>query len=104
MNYKEVTVIAYLIELFKRIDAFFNSAQFKNFSPFVLGILSRWYLIICIPAITATYYALKGLSESGLLGKIENFITENLKMLVEVSRVCSPKIANLREFLQCLGL
>ncbi|MFV9875647.1 MAG: DUF2670 domain-containing protein [Rickettsiales endosymbiont of Dermacentor nuttalli] len=96
-------MFAYFIELFKRVDAFFNSARFKSFSPFVLGILSRWYLIICIPAITATYYAFKGLKESGVLDKVENFITENLHMLVEVSRECSPKIANLRDFLQCLG-
>jgi len=75
-------------------------------NPYVLiikGILFRWYMMIVIPAVMATYYFFEAINKSGYGPKIFCFIQSHMNMLVNVARECSAYFPNIVYFVQCAG-
>lgn len=76
---------------------------FKNpMVLFVYGIMSKWYIMVMVTAMVVTFWVFKGLSDAGILQAAEKVVSEALRDTKSVSRYCVPKIANLREFWNCL--
>lgn len=70
-------------------------------SIFIIGFLTKWYMIIVIPAVAAAFFFIKGLYSSGFMQKFEDFVSNTLWELVKVVRDCTPKILDLAEFMSC---
>ena len=70
---------------------------------FIYSLMSKWYLIIAIPAMVVTYNVFKGLSDAGILDKMQKNLENILTTLVKVSVDCPQLLANFNAFLQCLG-
>ncbi|MES2214996.1 MAG: DUF2670 domain-containing protein [Pseudomonadota bacterium] len=69
---------------------------------FIYAILSKWYFIIALPAVMVAYWGLKGLEEAGVLKAAETVISKGLLDVKAVAQHCTPKIANLQKFWECL--
>lgn len=81
----------------------FASKLFRNpMTTFVFGILSKWYLIGMVAAITTTYWVFKGLKDIGVIDKAETILTEVLDDTQSIARFCTPKITNIYRFWDCL--
>lgn len=72
-------------------------------ASFILGILSNWYLLVVIPAMTVTYNVFKSLQEHGIIDTLYNNVKEALINIVEASSVCPDKIYDIELFFRCLG-
>jgi hypothetical protein len=79
---------------------FINSSQ----ASFVIGIISNWYMLVAIPAMTVTYNVFKTLQEKGILDTLYNQVSESLKELVSLSYTCPQLIYDVEKFMNCLGL
>lgn len=69
----------------------------------IIGFLTKWYIMIMVPAIIVTYYVFTGLEEAGFFDLAEGFIKQNLAMLQYFAKECPRKIMNFPEFLHCWG-
>ena len=56
----------------------------------VYSILTKWYLLIAIPALAAAYYFFEGLENSGVLQGMYDFITWHLGVVKAVVVKCTP--------------
>jgi hypothetical protein len=68
-----------------------------------MGIASKWYFIIAIPACNITYKIYKKLEEKGL---VDAFITEVQKNLVVIEFMvdqCMDHILEFEKFYSCIG-
>jgi hypothetical protein len=72
-------------------------------ASFILGILSNWYWLVVIPAMTVTYNIFKSLQEHGIIDTLYNNVKEALINIVEASSVCPDKIYDIELFFRCLG-
>lgn len=72
-------------------------------ASFVLGILSNWYLLVVIPAMTVTYNVFKSLQDHGIIDTLYNNVKEALLNIVDASSVCPEKIYDVELFFKCLG-
>ena len=70
---------------------------------FILEIISSWYLLVAIPAMTVTYNVFKTLQDKGILQALYNNVDTGLKMLIEVSATCPQFIDNIERLFQCLS-
>ncbi|MFN7038294.1 MAG: DUF2670 domain-containing protein [Alphaproteobacteria bacterium] len=70
---------------------------------FIYGILTKWYLLIAIPAFWATYYFLHEFEKTGIPSRIRYFIGRHLEMLVGIAKKCTPHIGDLSNFYNCLN-
>lgn len=70
---------------------------------FILEIISSWYLLVAIPAMTVTYNVLKTLQDKGILKALYENVSDGLNMLVEVSVTCPQYIDNIERLFQCLS-
>lgn len=69
---------------------------------FVYGIISKWYIMVMIPALVVTFWVFKGLTDAGILQEAENVVSKALNDTKSIARHCVPKIANLRAFWDCI--
>ena len=74
----------------------------SNKGKFIFGILSNWYLYVMAGGISAAYYVLKALKDTGILDRVQNFIFPILDNCVNIAKDCTPKILNLQELYKCL--
>ncbi|MEK6734287.1 MAG: hypothetical protein AABY27_04190 [Pseudomonadota bacterium] len=85
-----------------------NTTSGMNFinagrTAFIYGIISNWYLLVVIPAMTITYNVFKALQDHGILDMLYNEVKGSLDILVKTSMECPQKITDIGEFLNCLG-
>ncbi len=80
-------------------SGFINGAQ----GSFVYTIISNWYLLIALPAMTVTYNVLKTLQDKGILTALYNNVKDAVQAIVQVSIDCPQKIDDIELFFQCLG-
>jgi hypothetical protein len=92
-------VFEFLSRIKGGLDLIFKSKAGAFFSAFVFN----WYFFIMSSAVLAAYYFFQGLIKSGLLAKIGSHIEFYVNKSVEVARVCSMKLVNLGDFLNCLN-
>lgn len=86
-------------------DLLLGKFKFLLKSPmalFTYGIMSKWYIIVMVPAVIVTYWVLKGLTEAGILQNAENVIVNALQGSKAVAQYCIPKILNFGDFWECL--
>ncbi len=69
---------------------------------FVYAFMTKWYLIIAIPAIIVVFWVITGLTGTGILSNIETVVVQALNDSKSVARYCIPKILNLGDFWDCL--
>lgn len=70
----------------------------------IIGFLTKWYIMIMVPAIVVTYYVFTGLENVGFFDMVENFIKQNLIMLQYYAKECPPKLMDsFPEFVGCWG-
>jgi hypothetical protein len=69
---------------------------------FIFTIIFGWYARIVMVALSAFYYFLKSLQDSGILKNIEDFIFIRLDNITLIVQHCMPNILNLKEAFQCL--
>jgi hypothetical protein len=69
---------------------------------FIYAILSKWYFIIAIASTMVVYWVLKGLYDAGVLQAVEAVIVHGLYDVKAVAQHCTPKIANLQHFWECI--
>jgi hypothetical protein len=69
---------------------------------FIWGIITKWYIMILVPTIIATYYVFSGLQSSGVLQIIENFTISKLQLVTRITRDCTPLILNLKQLFRCI--
>lgn len=69
---------------------------------FVYAFMTKWYLIIAIPAIIVVFWVITGLTGTGILTNIETIVVQALNDSKSVARYCIPKILNLGDFWDCL--
>jgi hypothetical protein len=89
--------------MFQVVFGFLKSLFGSKESMFIFSILFNWYFIIMSTAMLTTYYFFKGLSDSGVLKKLQDFIFPILYSTVNIARECTPEILNLNEFFSCVG-
>lgn len=87
---------------------FLNQSGKGNFidigkRSFILEIISSWYLLVAIPAMTVTYNVLKTLQDKGILKALYENVSDGLNMLIEVSVTCPQYIDNIERLFQCLS-
>lgn len=70
---------------------------------FVYTILTKWYVLIAIPAMTITYIVFVELNKLGIFDIIIGEIEYHLLMLEDIARNCTQEILNIKGFLRCLG-
>lgn len=82
-----------------------RGASFVNASQasFILGIISNWYLLVAIPAMTVTYNVFKSLKDQGILDSLYNQVSFVLKDIIKLSSECPQLIYDISKFMQCLG-
>jgi uncharacterized protein DUF2670 len=70
----------------------------------IYGILTKWYLLIAIPALAAAYYFFEGLQASGLLDRMFDFIEYHLGVVKAVAKYCTPLIGegDVKGLLRCV--
>ncbi len=72
-------------------------------SSLVYGIISNWYLLVAIPAMTVTYNVFKALQDHGILQALYDEVSTGLKSLVQVSIDCPQYVYDIGLLFQCLG-
>ena len=70
---------------------------------FILEIISSWYLLVAIPAMTVTYNVFKTLQDKGILKALYDNVSDGLNMLIEVSATCPQYIDNIDRLFRCLS-
>jgi len=86
-------------------DIFLSKFKFLLKSPmilFIYGIMSKWLIIIIVPAVIVAYWVFKGLTEAGILQAAEDVVSRALNDTKSVARYCVPKITRLEDFWNCL--
>lgn len=76
-----------------------NSTQ----SSLIYTIISNWYLLIAIPAMTITYNVFKALQDHGILEAVYNEVSNGIQQLVDTSMNCPQYIYDIGLLFQCLG-
>lgn len=76
-----------------------NSPQ----AAFLWAIFTKWYILILIPTLLATYYFFKGLSDAGILDMIQNFTLSKFELAARITKECTAKILNLKELYNCVN-
>lgn len=87
------------------IETILSKLKFLIKSPMVLftyGIMSKWYLLITVSAVTVTYWVFKGLIQAGILQNAEQIVTRALMDTKSVAQYCIPKILHFGDFWECL--
>lgn len=79
--------------------SFINASQ----ASFILGIISNWYLLVAIPAMTVTYNVFKSLKDQGILDSLYSQVSFVLKDIIKLSSECPQLIYDIGKFTQCLG-
>lgn len=72
-------------------------------ASFILGIISNWYLLVAVPAMTVTYNVFKSLQEQGILDSMYNQVYGVLQDMIKFSSECPQLIYDINKFVQCLG-
>lgn len=76
---------------------------FKNpMTLFVYGIMTKWYIIVLVPAVVVVFWVFKGLSDIGVISYAENITTQVLEKSQAIAKHCIPKISNRTAFLSCI--
>lgn len=91
-------------------DNALNSVPSENIAlgkTLLMKILSRWYLIVLIPAVKIVYnlivaFTTPDSSGSSILDRAEKTLTESVTDMLRMSE-CFAKIADFHEFSSCLG-
>jgi hypothetical protein len=87
------------------LDIFLGKIKILLKSPlilFVYGIISKWYIMVMVPAVIVAYWVFYGLTEAGIFQVAENVVTSALNDTKSVARYCIPKITRLGDFWDCL--
>ena len=87
------------------LEIFLSKLKFLLKSPMVLftySILSKWYILVMVPAVIVTFWVFKGLTEVGILQSAETIVVDALQDVKAVAQYCVPKILNLGDFWECL--
>lgn len=71
-------------------------------SIFIYGILTKWYIIVMVPAVVVTFWIFKGLTDAGILQTAENVVSAALTETKSVAKNCIPKILSFGDFWECL--
>ncbi len=69
---------------------------------FIFTLMFGWYARIIMVAVSAFYYFLKSLQDSGVLKNIEDFIFLRLDNVTLIMQQCMPHILNLKMAFECL--
>lgn len=69
---------------------------------FTYGIISKWYILVMVPAVVVTFWIFKGLTDAGILQAAEKIVVDALQESKSVAQHCVPKILNLGDFWECL--
>lgn len=69
---------------------------------FIYSVLSKWYIIIALASTMVVYWGFKGLYEAGVLQVAETVVVKALTDVKAVAQHCTPKIANLQKFWECV--
>ncbi len=88
------TMFNFLVSLFKNPKAIFISS-----------ILTKWYLLVMIPAIAIVYKIFMIMHNKGLFARMEAFVTSNLEMISDTVDKCLSNDINfdsLPALLHCL--
>ncbi len=70
-------------------------------AAYVLKIISIWYVLIAIPAMTVTYHVLKALEDKGILTALYNNVKEALDSIIKLSTVCPQFIDDINRLFLC---
>lgn len=68
----------------------------------ILLIFKKWYLMVMVPSIITLYWVLKGLDEAGILDGVENFVSFQLDIIMDVAKNCTKLILDKERFGECL--
>lgn len=69
---------------------------------FIYGLMSKWYIMIMVTAVTVTFLIFKNLKDMGVIDAVEKNISSNLTDVKSVAQNCVPKMFNFGEFWECL--
>ncbi|RTK93240.1 MAG: DUF2670 domain-containing protein [Rickettsiales bacterium] len=86
-------------------EIFLSKLKFLLKSPMVLftyGIISKWYILVMVPAVVVTFWIFKGLTEAGILQTAEKIVVDALQDSKSVAQHCVPKILSFGDFWECL--
>ncbi len=72
-------------------------------ASFVIGIISKWYMLIVVAAMAIAYNVLKILYDKGILQALYDNVNAVLKALTQASVDCPQYIEDVGRFFQCLG-
>ena len=70
---------------------------------FIYGILSKWYITVMLGSVIVTFWVFKGLEKSGVLSATFNVVYNGLEQTKAVAQHCTPLIANLQNFWDCVS-
>ncbi|MCP5369624.1 MAG: DUF2670 domain-containing protein [Rickettsiaceae bacterium] len=87
------------------LETIFSKLKLLFQSPiviFIYGIISKWYLMVMVPAIFVTYWVFQGLTDVGFFAAAEKTVSQALNESKAVARYCVPKIIDLPSFWDCL--
>jgi hypothetical protein len=99
-------IINLIVKTNPMLETFISKFKMLLNSPmviFIYGIISKWYIMVMVPAIIVVFWVLKGLTSTGILPATEKIVTSALEDTKSVARYCVPKITNLPAFWQCLS-
>ena len=68
----------------------------------ILLIFKKWYIMVMVPSIVTLYWVLKGLDEAGILNGVENFISYQLDIIMDVAKNCTRHILDKDTLGECL--
>ena len=69
---------------------------------FVYSILSKWYIVVMIPAVVVTFWVFKGLEKTGILEAALKRVTLHLNETKAVAKYCTPLLLNRDALWDCL--
>lgn len=85
--------------MFKEVYEMIKGAK----GVFVNSILSKFYLVIAIPAMYVVYIVFTKFQEIGLIDMLLTQLQSNLKEIQYYAEHCSSKILDIKEFLRCFS-
>lgn len=72
-------------------------------SSLIYTIISNWYLLIAIPAMTVTYNVFKTLEERGILKAVYDEVSKGIEQIVDASVKCPQYVYDIGLLFECLG-
>ena len=92
----------YILGMSKLPKLLFLRIASNPMGVFVYSILSKWYVITTVAAISVTFWVFSGLQKAGVIDSITESLTFGFDTAKAVAQHCTPLITDLPKMFDCI--